>query len=61
MVSRPEIQVIGVGQDNLDPKIRELLRSYRFDRGLCANWHKGGGVYGPMGSVDSAHSRTVFF
>ena len=47
--ARPEIQVIGVRQDNAGARLRELPRRQGFDRRPCAHRHEAGSLHHTVG------------
>lgn len=54
-VTRTEEEVIGIGQDDLDTRILQILGREGLYRSLCSHWHKGRGVKTSMWGPDFPH------
>src|SRR5688500_8331193 len=48
---RPQVKMVGIGQDNLRSKVAQFVRRERLHRCLGTNRHEDGGFYHAMGGV----------
>lgn len=60
VVARPEVEVVGVGQDELRAQLHQISRPQRLDRGLGAHRGKDGRGDDAVRGVETAGPRATF-
>ena len=55
--SGPQIEVVGIAEDDLGAHFAEFAGVEGLDGGLRADGHEGGGVHGAAGGAEHAEAR----